>query len=278
LLARGTPLFQRAAIHSSACVFEPVERASEFAQEIADALGCSTLECLRSASTLELLTARPSPPSMTQSSRHNLASTLALEAFESSVPLIVGSNADELLATAPDLPTREAFVSLLATELGTERAAAIRELYFDQGQAPRDAYAQALGDARYHCHAERTATLPAPAGARYRFVLDRPLDGEGQRPLGSYHGLDLIYLFGTFEEVGYEPSVGDRAFSDQLMQFYAAFAWTGVPAAPQIWPRHDFTGETLMLSDELATAQRPRTQHCAFWAEVGAAPRADAEP
>lgn len=51
-------------------------------------------------------------------------------------------------------------MSLLATELGVERAMAIVERYFDDEETPRNSYVRALSDARYHCHAERTAKLP----------------------------------------------------------------------------------------------------------------------
>lgn len=271
LMSISERLFQRAAIHSAACEFESLQNAQEFAGRIMDAVGCSTLECMRALPLDDLLTALPSLPTMTQSSRHNLAA-MSEPSWVQSVPLLVGSNADELRATAPNLPTREAFLSLLATELGIERATAIVERYFDDAETPRSSYERALGDARYHCHAERTAELPVSSPApRYRFLLDRPLDEPEQRELGSYHGLDLLYLFGTFDEIGYTPSAGDLAFSRRFMQLYSSFAWTGMPASAAAWPRHDGSGSTLVLGDSDEVKDRPRTEHCDFWEELNLA-------
>jgi len=221
--------------------------------------------------------ALPSDPTMLGSSRHNLASNHAgQEPSLRAIPLLAGSNADELLPSIPRLQSLGAYRQLLRAQLGEARAAEVMERYFTDGERlPRDSFARAYTDARYGCQARRTAGLPSAQGAgaetgaapRFRYLLDRPLDDPGQAELGSYHGLDLIYLFGTFEELGYVPTAADRQFSAEFMQHYAAFARSGDPSLPE-WewlPDTDERRWVANLADTPTLEDDPRAEHCDFW-------------
>jgi len=267
----------RAIISSASCEFESLGVARQFAADIAAQVQCTDKACLDGVSTGDLLQAKPSPPTMTSSSAHNLASPEP-DAWRTlrPVPVWFNSNADEVYTTVPELPNEEAYLRLLSSLVGETDASAVRQLYFADAPSPRKALSDALTDARYSCPARSNVELHtrgAPGAKRFRSLLERPLDEAGQHELGSYHGLDLLYAFGTFTEVGYEPTAADRAFSKTLMGFIGNFARSGDPSSAhatwpsQVAPSSEPTTDAnaVVLGDESRVAHDPRGEHCAFW-------------
>jgi para-nitrobenzyl esterase len=291
LKASFEPVFAKAIVSSASCEFVDCRDSAAFALEIADELSCGDLDCLRQVSAEDLVRAKPSWPSMLSSSQHNLCADNEVSSSYANLPLLFGSNSDESLPTVPDLPTVDHYRSLLRAQFGLDAVDDIWAMYFEDADDPRRAYGRVLTDVRYTCpiaEAARHENLARDSSTTYRYLLNRPLDSGEQVAFGAYHGLDLLYVFGTFAEVGYSPSEADLIFSASMMQLVTEFARSGIPtfagvAAPPAYgsefledASNPFASDkpldrqsVLALDDVTEVEVGPRDTHCGYWAMRG---------
>ncbi len=99
---------------------------------------------------------------------------------------------------------------------------------------------------------------------RYFFQYDDP------SPRGAVHGLDVPFVFGTFEALliqgqPYAPTATDLAVSAAMQDAWTRFARTGDPATTPAWPRWTSTDPALMIDADLSTAIGVRAAACDFW-------------
>ena len=85
-----------------------------------------------------------------------------------------------------------------------------------------------------------------PAAACYRYHFSRQLPGVDS---GAFHSADLWYWFGTLGNAWRPFTDWDRQLSGRMMQYLAAFAASGAPAADglPVWPEAHCAGGQEML-------------------------------
>jgi para-nitrobenzyl esterase len=98
--------------------------------------------------------------------------------------------------------------------------------------------------------AVRLAEAQAQGGGKafsYLFSWDSPTEG-----LGSTHGIDLGYTFGTFDDVPGHDQYGGTgadaaAFSEVVQDLWLSFARDGAPAPSDAWPAYDTDRRATLL-------------------------------
>ncbi|WP_326569639.1 carboxylesterase family protein [Amycolatopsis rhabdoformis] len=140
------------------------------------------------------------------------------------VDLLIGTNADELLAlAAASLPAgvSHADVAALLGQLGLT-AGPVRE-----GATPVEHYADVLTELLFREPvAEIARARPAFV---YEFAWPSPLPG-----VGAAHGIELGFVFGNLGLSGLEGPTPPRELAGRVQSAWVSFAATGDPG----WPRY----------------------------------------
>jgi carboxylesterase type B len=207
----------------------------------------------------------------------DIHSTLRAEAW-SGVPLIVGSNRNEM-ATVLDhvaVPDDAAYRTALAEAFGSPLAQRLYELFpTTRYGSARAAYLDLFGHVVYACQAEAIAASAAVRGRGYLYDLVRGFDEGTYAGVGAFHGIDLHYLFGTFEAVGFEPD--DAA---EAIQSHMGYDWRALAAKPnedllygwfETWAPYTSGDEkTLILDADITLAGTHRNGICqSLWPLIG---------
>jgi para-nitrobenzyl esterase len=158
------------------------------------------------------------------------------EARMDGVDIILGTNADEWLMYVEKDAGREE-LEAWAREHAAESAAALLAAVAAESD-PRRALDRLITARRMLCPSRALADYVNAAGGQswvYRFSRQRP--GTGGQTLGSYHGAELPYVFGTHDAwLPTEPA--DLALTAAVMDYWLAFARRGDPnvAGRSFWP------------------------------------------
>jgi len=282
--ARG--LFHAAALHSGSCRARSLAEAEAVGQEVAAAAGCGDSEapadCLRSVAPSELVAVTPrvftdgratsafGPVVDAQLLRKEPLESLRL-GEAAPVPLVVGANADEAGLLVPfETVTPAAWDGALVEFFEEPFLAQARALYppGESDGAARAASVAFFSDGQFICPARRIARA-ALAGTervwRYHFT-HRP-GGLLGLITGSFHGLELFYLFGGFTDIqDYVPTPEDEAVASAVQTMWGQFARAGAPAAEDSWPTYEPAQDAhLRIAPEPAPGARVRTAACDFW-------------
>ena len=158
-----------------------------------------------------------------------------------SVPILIGSNADEAatFVGAVPVPDRASFERLVRAAVGAANASGVIALYPpSEYPDPKQAYLDAFSDLSFNCPAQsfaRTAASHAPSYVYYfPHVLTGRLGAEG-----ATHGSEIPFVFGTIDvSPAYQPTADDRAVSSAMLSAWASFAHTGVPISTPAWPMY----------------------------------------
>ena len=197
------------------------------------------------------------------------------------VDLLVGLNGRELSAfrvgaamAAKQKPTPEKGGS--ASEAVKNLADAARPLYGGWTNAAigiylggmlihRDAAIdQASNDILMACPIGAVAALASNAGQRvYVYKFDRSIPGKGEADLGAFHGLEVPYVFNTFEDRVWRwlPFTEvDHKLSHMIEVYWTNFAKTGDPNATGLtpWPRWQSSGEPYLEFNQDGSAAARR--------------------
>ncbi|MFO0551742.1 MAG: carboxylesterase family protein [Polyangiaceae bacterium] len=198
---------------------------------------------------------------------------LASGAFEP-VPIVIGSNAEELAAaitvTVNTEAEYEAAVNTAMAPFGAQAASEALAMYPASAYAtPQDALVALLSDQRFVCPTRYYARTASGHGAPIRryFFSRRATTPNGTKP--AQHGIELLYVFGTLNDIpGFTPATEDVSLSDAMMGYWASFARTGSPIAEgqPAWPVYDPTlDNTLVLDAPISVEDGIRTTECDFW-------------
>jgi len=277
-------LFQRAVMESGACKFLPTRQAAEkTASDVASAVGCQTATdvpaCLRALPAATLIQALPGDPGPLGASPYNpmidgVVQPDQPEAVISAghhhhVAFAIGANADETGAAAPTITSDAQYQAAVRAMFPQTFADQVLAQYPSASYpTPRAAFIQLTTDSRFVCPSREIASAVDGAQTEpvYRYFFQ-------YRPSlrGAVHGLDVPYVFGTFNAVlvngvPYQPSATDLALSAAIQGYWTRFAHGGDPGGTPAWPGYDATDPALVLDATLATTTAIRKADCDFWA------------
>jgi para-nitrobenzyl esterase len=291
-------LFHRAIVQSTACtvsahgdvrplldvpLFVPYEWHVGHGQTVAEALGCTTLECLRDKPAADLLAAPTFPLPAWGTAVLPSDPAVALPAGDyHHVPLLTGTTRDEGTLFGPLLVpglTPEQYPAALATHFGAH-APAIEARYplGEHGGSAVQAASAIMSDLDWALPqwvADRTFAEEVPVYA-YEF-LDRtappiPDFPAGVEPLAA-HGSELRYLFDLRDDaVTLTPS--QRRLGDRMISYWTRFAATGNPngfGLPR-WQRVTAGDETPYVQGldvgRIEAFDRVEAHQLEFWASL----------
>lgn len=198
------------------------------------------------------------------------------------VPVLIGSNRDEftLFVALQYLRGSRQYAAgeypgLLDNTFGSQAAAVGARYPLDRygGSAAR-AYSAAVTDGVFACVAERMADELSGDGEvfAYEFNDPNPPTPEPMRtlpfPVGASHSLELRYLF----DVGGAPPLNpaQQELSNQMIDYWAEFIRTGVPAADAApdWPAVAGDGPWMSLQPDgpRVVTDFDDIHQCDFWA------------
>ncbi|MBP9077242.1 MAG: carboxylesterase family protein [Haliscomenobacter sp.] len=162
-------------------------------------------------------------------------------------PLIIGSNAEEMSLSVPPTVVPLMVTSLIKTAVPADLQALALQLY-PPGANNDEAWASMVGlltDAQFTVTTRRTAqcvsenqTLPV-----WRYLVSHAQAGLLEK-YGAYHGIELFYLFNTWEETPLAKGPlfrdEDKAMQSHMLKYWTNFAKTGNPNGQGLvsWPEY----------------------------------------
>lgn len=188
---------------------------------------------------------------------------------QAQVPLIIGVNKDE--GTLFCMPYKnisfkklDSLVSLVFPEMKDK----IFKLYkITDKKSAWKGFSVFLGDffvagCRSTANAHRKAGNPV-----YRYVFKRELPWAVRMGLGSFHGFEVSYVFGTTPGLlrGYRRV--DKDISHKMMAYWACFAENGDPNGKNAFPWPLYTkenGTSIVFDSTLSSCNFYRKKYCDF--------------
>ncbi len=280
-------LFHRAIIQSGPCTtVTPLDAASAQGAELAAAVGCADLACLRQASAEVLWEALPSGdflfgggaswgPVLDGAVLPDHPGAALAKGDFAKVPVMVGSNADEATlfftladATIADEGAFAALAEQLAPGFGDDIVAQYPTGEFGSAQAAAEA---AIGDAGFVCPSRRTARAVAAAGESafvYHFTHapSGVLFGDG---LGAFHSAEIRYVFRVPGQLmPYELDEAELGLSDTMIGYWSRMAASGDPngAGATPWPVYDEASDVVLgLNTDVMALPALHAERCDFW-------------
>lgn len=197
------------------------------------------------------------------------------------VSVLVGTTRDEMRlfsAVAPDAFAAEDEATLLRhvaaiPDVGPVGAATVVGAYRRRwpGLPPTDLHVIIHTDHAFRRPAQRLATLQVEAGAEawsYWFTWASPILGG---LLGSYHGLEIPFVFDNLDRPGIEMLTGGgghlQPLADRMADAWLGFARDGDPGWPAYEPAGDRSTMRFDLPPELLTDPDPDLR--VAWESIG---------
>jgi para-nitrobenzyl esterase len=289
--ARG--LFQRVIVQSGNCLNNAPTLVTALAQgdRVTAAAGCTNATdrraCLRALSALELLAVADPVIDTGSGMAAGESFGLVVDGFVlpespgraiaagrgAATPLLIGVNDDEFttLAPATSLPATVAgYEAAIRARFPTIATQILARYPAAQYATPQRAYQDLLDDVRFVCAARRAAADHAAQGnAVYHYVLTEILPDPTLAPLESFHGLDVVLLFGP-RAAALAP---ERMLAEDMQGAWVDFASGREPGASAglAWPRY---GAAARTSQEFNAARSTglgdyRQAYCEFWNQFG---------
>ena len=196
------------------------------------------------------------------------------------VPSMIGSNSEEMSLSAPQTVYPFMVTALINSVFPPAYQAQAMVLYppgNDQIQA-RKSYVGLLTDSQFTVTTRRTAQCISQNQAepvwRYFFTYKHSI--QALAALGSYHGMELFYIFNTWENatlgsgILFKPQ--DDSVQKVMLSYWVNFAATGNPNGSGLaaWP--EYQSETDCFNELKATPDGShcglRTSECNLWDET----------
>jgi para-nitrobenzyl esterase len=294
-LAKG--LFQKAVIESGGCTYvKTLESGFKFGQALAKLLGCdgSDLACLRAlprerffppegSQTYEAIRkliggTNPGTPGTGETFAEGpykphldgvVLDTVPLQALRegraAGIPLLGGATTQEAWLERLDVGSWETFAERVRRYL-PERAEALTAEYRRRYRDPGEAWAYLITDSVLFCPTYAALQAQSAFAPTYAYIFD--YTSPVLPILGSFHGAEVPWLFGTFSAW---PFLGlyltDAAQSEvqdvagRLQAYWARFAQDNEPGGWPRWPEYA-SGQVLRFSGKLGLRPDPYPQRC----------------
>ncbi len=188
------------------------------------------------------------------------------------VRMIVGATAAETGSYTDPNMTQATYENLVRSRFGNRGAADVLAVYPSTDYPSISAAWTALTtDFQFICPARRTARAAAGAQSQpvHLYVFRKALESARYESLGSFHGLELFYLFQQTDRInGYTPSPDDFALEDDMLSYWTKFA-AGDALNGQngiTWPDYNQTLQLhLDLTHPVSVESNLAEQRCDFW-------------
>jgi len=167
------------------------------------------------------------------------------------VPLMLGSNADEMSLSAPPTVVPAMVTALINASVPSSLQAQATTLYppgSNTTQA-RQSYIGILTDAQFTATSRRTAQCVSLNQTQpvWRYFFSHKHTFAPLTPLGSYHGMELFYVFNNWENATagsgslFKPQ--DDSVQKVMLGYWVNFANTGNPNGSNLvaWPQYTAT-------------------------------------
>lgn len=164
------------------------------------------------------------------------------------VPLMLGSNADEMSLSAPPTVVPAMVTALINASVPSSLQAQATTLYppgSNTTQA-RQSYIGILTDAQFTATSRRTAQCVSINQTQpvWRYFFTHKHTFAPLTPLGSYHGMELFYVFNNWENATagsgslFKPQ--DDSVQKAMLSYWVNFANTGDPNGTGLvtWPQY----------------------------------------
>ena len=161
---------------------------------------------------------------------------------QQSVPLLIGTNADEGAYFAPDL-TLEQYQLMLSYIYGeyADRVFALFPAANDDEVKP--AFVRLMTEMGFATGSRFAASsMAAVDAAAYLYEFTKTSSDPRLEALGAFHGIEIAYVFGNADRVpGVTPSEEDIALSEAMMGYWVNFASGGDPNGDGLaqWPAYE---------------------------------------
>ena len=175
-----------------------------------------------------------------------------MERFQSgnfnNVPLIIGSNSEEMSLSAPQT-VYPLMVTALRNNLVAPPVQPQAAILYPSGSnttEARESYIKILTDVQFTSTIRRVAQCVSQnqIDPVYRYFFTNKHSIPSLADLGSYHGMELFYIFNTWEDalLGTGPlfSAQDDSVQNAMLQYWVNFANTGNPNGSGLvsWPQY----------------------------------------
>jgi para-nitrobenzyl esterase len=255
-LAKG--LFQRA-IGESGGSFAPMKSLAEAEKSGASLAGSmgimqDVLKTLRGKSAEELLKATDNQPARAIVDGYVLPQdvyTIFAQGKQNDVPLLVGNNADEGTALAPQgaYVKAEQFIAGAHTRFGSLADEFLKIYPAGSDEEAVKSFYAAFRDQQFEWEMRTWARLETKTGhhAACLYYFSRVPPGPQSKVLGAFHAADIAYVFGNFVwPFPWEET--DKKLSDAMTSYWVNFATSGDPNGHGLtkWPVYN-PGEDQLL-------------------------------
>lgn len=249
-----------------------LEEAEKTGEEIARKLGCDgeedELAALRAVTPDRLIEASAgdnpffSPINLSPNVDGYLLAESPSEAFaagrQHAVPLLTGINANEGTIFTPDITLNQ--YQLLGNYLYGEQAVEVEALFPAQTdtevKSSMDKLVTQMGfgaSARFTAESMDESGKPA-----YLYLFTQAPRDPRTVALGTFHGMEIMYVFGNLDKVAMEGlGEDDYALSEAMMEYWTTFARSGDPngaEAPVQWPAYTADTAAHLELGEVITA------------------------
>lgn len=194
-----------------------------------------------------------------------------------SIPLIVGSNENELdlILENVTIPDASAYSAILDSTFGNPESDYLFNLYPPHlYSTAKAAYLTLMNDYIFSCVAEELAN--SARNGNYLYLLRKGFSNGILADQGAVHGIDVAYLFGTFDVFGYTPDADALMISEAMQQAWGSFAASpnappsylpdsfGVTAWPEFVGSGNFVsyGKVTEFDDAVSFRNRHRDERC----------------
>lgn len=215
---------------------------------------------------------------------HHLFSSFPNTAFQSGafnqVPLIIGSNADEMRPGVPAVVTPTQVRALINSAVPAAYRNTALALYppGNTNAEAKDSYTGILTDGQFTSTTRRTAQCvslnqQAPV---WRYFFTHTNDFPAIKDWGAFHGLELFYVFNNLEQslfaLGPWYTSQDKEIAQAMLSYWTQFAYTGNPNSSNlpVWPAYNAGTDCYLnigaIASEDACGLRPAK--CDLWDQV----------